>query len=92
MQKSLHLCSVCLHQWRVPQLALKYRCDAPPPPARPSLGDRPPLPPMGARRVLCRKISRGWSRYSWLLDGFSTSSTEGAGEGARCEGTLREKR
>ena len=34
MEKSLHLgsvCSVCLHQWRVPQFALKYCCDPPPP-------------------------------------------------------------
>ena len=29
--KSLHLCSVCLHQWRVPQCALKYPCNPPPP-------------------------------------------------------------
>ena len=27
MQNSLHLCSVCLHQWRVPQFALKYPCN-----------------------------------------------------------------
>ena len=26
----LHLCSVCLHQWRVPQFALKYPCNLPP--------------------------------------------------------------
>ena len=31
MQKSLYLCSVCLHQWRVPQFALKYPCNPPPP-------------------------------------------------------------
>ena len=30
--KSLHLCSVSLHQWRVPQFALKYPCNPPPPP------------------------------------------------------------
>ena len=29
--KSLHLCSVCLRQWRVPQFALKYLCNPPPP-------------------------------------------------------------
>ena len=44
--KSLHLCSVCLHQWRVPQFALKYCCNLPPAGG----GDRhlatvsPPLP------------------------------------------------
>ena len=27
MQMSLHLCSVCLHQWRVSQFALKYPCN-----------------------------------------------------------------
>ena len=41
MQKSLHLCHVCLHQWRVPKIALKYPCNLPPPlGGRPSLGDR----------------------------------------------------
>ena len=29
------MCSLCLHQWRVPQFALKYPCNPPPPP-----GDR----------------------------------------------------
>jgi len=29
---SLHLCSVCLHQWRIPQFALKYPCNLPPSP------------------------------------------------------------
>ena len=28
--KSLHLCSVCLHQWRAPLFALKYPCNLPP--------------------------------------------------------------
>ena len=28
--KLIHLCSVCLHQWRVPQFALKYSCNPPP--------------------------------------------------------------
>ena len=51
MQKSLHTCSLCLHHWRVPQFALKYPCNPPPPPGRPSLGDRlPPIPP-GDRRA-----------------------------------------
>ena len=44
MRKSLHTCSLCLHRWRVPQFALKYPCN-PPPPGRPSLGDRLPPPP-----------------------------------------------
>ena len=30
-QKSLHTCSLCLHQWRVPHFALKYPCNPPPP-------------------------------------------------------------
>ena len=30
MQKSLHLCRLCLHQWRVPQFALKYPCNPAP--------------------------------------------------------------
>ena len=29
--KSLHLCSICFHQLRVPQFALKYPCNLPPP-------------------------------------------------------------
>ena len=46
MRKSLHTCSLCLHGWRVPQFALKYPCNLPPPPpGRPSLGDRLPPPP-----------------------------------------------
>ena len=28
--KALHLCAVCLHQWRVPWFALKYLCNPPP--------------------------------------------------------------
>ena len=41
--KSLHRGSVCLHQWRVPQFALKYTCNPPPPHGGgPSLGDPPP--------------------------------------------------
>ena len=38
---------VFLHQCGVPQFALKYLCN-PPPPRRPSFGDRlPPPPPTG---------------------------------------------
>ena len=43
MQKSLHLYSVCLHSWRVPQFALKCCCDPPPPP-RETVTWRPPPP------------------------------------------------
>ena len=55
--KSLHLCSVCLHQWRVPQLALKYPCNLPA-----ALGGRPSrrgvVDAMGAEG--CRlKVSSG---------------------------------
>ena len=31
-RKSLHTCSLCLRQWRVPQFALRYPCNVPPPP------------------------------------------------------------
>ena len=31
MPKTLHLCSVCLHQWRGPWFALEYPCNPPPP-------------------------------------------------------------
>ena len=44
--KLLHLCSVCLHQWRVPQFALKYPCNPPPHGA-------------GDRRALQGDIARG---------------------------------
>ena len=40
-----HLVHMCLHRWRVPQFALKYPCNLPPPSRRPSLGDRLPPPP-----------------------------------------------
>ena len=43
-RKSLHTCSLCLRQWRVPQFALRYPCNVPPPPGTPSLGDRLPPP------------------------------------------------
>ena len=52
-------CSLCLHRWRVPQFALKYPCNLPPPPP----GDRhlatisPPHP--GDRRALTREFARG---------------------------------
>ena len=44
MQKSLHLCSVCLHRWRVPRFALKYPCNASPPGGE-TIPWRPPPPP-----------------------------------------------
>ena len=58
-QKLLHMCSLCLYQWRVPQSALKYPCNPPPPPP----GDRhlatvsPPHP--GDRRTLPWEIQGG---------------------------------
>ena len=46
--------AVCLHQRRVPQFALKYPCNPPPPQGgRPSLGDPPP--PRGRPREQGRK-------------------------------------
>ena len=44
----------CLHQWRVPQFALQYPCNPPPPPGRPSLGDRLPPPPGSANPGVCK--------------------------------------
>ena len=42
MQKSLLLCSVCLHQWRLPPFALKYPCNIP----LPRHWSGRPLPPL----------------------------------------------
>ena len=42
--KVAYTCPLCLRQWRVPQFALRYPCNPPPPPGRPSLGDRLPPP------------------------------------------------
>ena len=42
LQKSLHMCSACLHQWRVPQVALKYPCNLPSPGG--TITWRPPPP------------------------------------------------
>ena len=67
MQKSLHLRCVCLHQWRIPQFALKYPCNPSPPGEGLSLGDR--LPP--GRETVARYgggggISRGGLQCSEL--------------------------
>ena len=43
-QKSLHTCSLCLHLWRVPQFALKYPCNPPPPPGSRHLATVSPPP------------------------------------------------
>ena len=53
--------AVCLHQWRVPQSAVKYPCNPPLlPGGRPSFGDRlPPPPPGGDRRAPWGQIPRG---------------------------------
>ena len=63
-----HLVHMCLHRWRVPQFALKYPCNPPPPP-----GDRhlatvsPPHP--GDRCALTREFARGGQgtpgRFKW---------------------------
>jgi hypothetical protein len=58
-RKSLHTCSLCLHRWRVPQFALKYPCNLPTPPWRPSFGDRLLPPHPGDRRALTREFARG---------------------------------
>ena len=41
--ESLHLCPLCLHQWRVPQFALKFAIP-PPPPGDRHLATPPPSP------------------------------------------------
>ena len=58
-RKSLHTCSLCLRQWRVPQFALRYPCNAPPPPPghRHLVTVSPPHP--GDRRALPRDFARG---------------------------------
>ena len=65
-QKSLHTCSLCLHQWRVPQFALKYPCNPPPPPPRETITWRPspPPPPPGDRRALTREFAGGEGKFS----------------------------
>ena len=49
--KSLHLCSVCLHQWRVPQFALKYPCNLPPSGGETVIWRPFPPPPRGGETV-----------------------------------------
>ena len=58
-RKSLHTCSLCLRQWRVPQFALRYPCNVPPPPPghRHLVTVSPPHP--GDRRALPRDFARG---------------------------------
>ena len=58
-RKSLHMCSLCLRQWRVPQFALRYPCNVPPPPPghRHLVTVSPPHP--GDRRALPRDFARG---------------------------------
>ena len=61
--KLLDLCSVCLHQWRVPQFALKYPSNphpTPTPGGRPLLGDRLPVPGGGGSRAT------GLTNPEWL--------------------------
>ena len=72
LPKSLHLCSVCLHEWRVPQFALKYPCNPPcPRVGRPSLGDRlPPHPRGGDRCALQGGNARWWGLASQTLYGL----------------------
>ena len=57
--KKLVAAPSCLHQGNVPQFALKYPCKPPPPPGRPSFGDRLPPPHPGDRRALTGEIARG---------------------------------
>ena len=43
--------AVCLHQWRVPQFALKYPCNLPPPPRGETVTWQPSPPPGGGGTV-----------------------------------------
>ena len=61
-RKSLHTCSLCLRQWRVPQFALRYPCNPPPPPGHRHLVTVPPPHP-GDRRALPRDFARGGGGY-----------------------------
>ena len=60
-QTPLHTWSLCLHQWRVPQFALKYPCHLPPPPNpwetvtwRPCPPPHPPGRPSRANPGVCK--------------------------------------
>ena len=68
-KKSLHLCSLCLHQWRVPQFALKYPCNPPPPPGRPLPGNRLPPPPTGRPSRANGGDCKGGGGYIEVLQG-----------------------
>ena len=57
-QKSLHTCSLCLHHWRLPQFALKYPCNPPPPPGDHHLATVSPPHP-GYRRALPGSLQGG---------------------------------
>ena len=97
MQKSLHLCSVCLHQWRVPQFALKYPCNPPPRPRggivtwRPS----PPSPVGGDCCVLWGEFSRGGIFVHWVCVAdslkYNTRGLQCTGEGGGFHSTRASK-
>ena len=57
-QQPLHMCSLCLHQWRVPQFALKYPCNPPPPRGDRHLATVSPPPHPGDRCALTWEIAR----------------------------------
>ena len=75
-----HLVHMCLHRWRVPQFALKYPCNLPPPPRRPSLGDRLPAPHPGDRRALTREFARGGQGTWYALVPRRVSGWSGVGD------------
>ena len=82
-RKSLHTCSLCLRQWRVPQFALRYPCNAPPPPPghRHLVTVSPPHP--GDRRALPRDFARGGEgtkTKSVVVGGISTTDRTTSGE------------
>ena len=72
----LHLCSVCLHRWRVPQFALEYPCN-PPPPSKGGDCHLVTVPPTrgGDCRALFGEISEGGEGISYAL----VQATVGAG-------------
>ena len=68
MQKSLHLRSVCLHQWRVPPFALKCPCNPPPPPWETVSWRLSPPPPRQWKTV-----ARNWGRLQWAGGAFPSA-------------------
>ena len=74
MRKSLHTCSLCLHQWRVPPFALKYPCNPPPPPGDRHLATVSPPPPPGRPSRANLGVCKGGGGYHTLPLNTSVTS------------------